>query len=43
MGKDKFEFASTASPEEIAEHLVSLAAGLERGDISLESPQRTLH
>ena len=43
MGKDKFEFARIASPEEIAEYLTSLAAGLKRGDVSLESRQRTLH
>jgi amphi-Trp domain-containing protein len=43
MGKDKFEFARIASPEEIAEYLTSLAAGLKRGEVSLESRQRTLH
>ncbi len=43
MAKDKFEFARIASPEEIAEYLTSLAAGLKRGDVSLESRQRTLH
>ena len=43
MGKDKFEFARIASPEEIAEYLTSLAAGLKRGDVSFESRQRTLH
>src|SRR5262247_3425904 len=43
MGKDKFEFARIASPEEIAEYLTSLAAGLKRGEVSLESRQQTLH
>jgi amphi-Trp domain-containing protein len=42
MGKDKFEFARIASPEEIAEYLTSLAVGLKRGEISLESSERTL-
>jgi amphi-Trp domain-containing protein len=42
MGKDKFEFARIASPEEIAEYLSSLAVGLKRGEISLESSERTL-
>ena len=42
MGKETFELARTGSPAEIAEHLVSLAAGLERGDVALESRQRTL-
>jgi amphi-Trp domain-containing protein len=43
MGKDKFEFARIASPEEIAEYLTSLAVGLKRGELSLESDERTLH
>jgi len=42
MGKDSFEFARIASPEEIAEYLTSLAGGLKRGEISLESGERTL-
>jgi amphi-Trp domain-containing protein len=42
MGKDKFEFARIASPEEIAEYLTSLAVGLKRGEVSLESGERTL-
>jgi len=43
MGKDKFEFARIASPEEIAEYLTSLAGGIKRGEVSLESGTRTLH
>jgi amphi-Trp domain-containing protein len=43
MAKDKFEFARIASPEEIAEYLTSLAVGLKRGEVSLESGERTLH
>jgi amphi-Trp domain-containing protein len=42
MGKDKFEFARIATPEEIAEYLTSLAVGLKRGEVSLESGERTL-
>ena len=43
MSKEKFEFARIASPEEIAEYLTSLAVGLKRGEVSLESGERTLH
>ena len=42
MGKDNFEFARIASPEEIAEYLTSLAVGLKRGEVSLESDDRML-
>jgi amphi-Trp domain-containing protein len=42
MGKDTFEFARIASPEEIAEYLTSLAGGLKRGEITLESAERGL-
>jgi amphi-Trp domain-containing protein len=42
MGKDSFEFARIASPEEIAEYLTSLAVGLKRGELSLESGERVL-
>jgi amphi-Trp domain-containing protein len=42
MGKDNFEFARIASPEEIAEYLSSLAVGLKRGEVSLESGEQTL-
>jgi amphi-Trp domain-containing protein len=42
MGKETFEFARIASPEEIAEYLTSLAEGLKRGEVSLESGERTL-
>lgn len=42
MGKDRFEFARIASPEEIAEYLTSLASGLKRGHVSLESGSRKL-
>jgi amphi-Trp domain-containing protein len=37
MGKDRFEFARIASPEEVAEYLTSLAQGLKRGEVALES------
>jgi amphi-Trp domain-containing protein len=43
MGKDNFEFARIASPEEVAEYLTSLAVGLKRGEVSLESGERLLH
>jgi amphi-Trp domain-containing protein len=42
MSKEKFEFARIASPEEIAEYLTSLAVGLKRGEVSLESDERML-
>ncbi|MCI0548061.1 MAG: amphi-Trp domain-containing protein [Candidatus Rokubacteria bacterium] len=42
MAKDRFEFSRTGSPEEIAEYLLSLAAGLKRGEIGLESGERTM-
>lgn len=42
MGKDSFEFARIASPEEIAEYLTSLAVGLKRGEVSLETGEQTL-
>jgi amphi-Trp domain-containing protein len=42
MGKDHFEFARMASPEEVAEYLNSLAVGLKRGEVSLESGDRAL-
>jgi amphi-Trp domain-containing protein len=42
MGKDHFEFARVASPEEVAEYLSSLALGLKRGELSLESGDRAL-
>ncbi|HEU4367333.1 MAG TPA: amphi-Trp domain-containing protein [Methylomirabilota bacterium] len=42
MGKDHFEFARMASPEEVAEYLSSLAVGLKRGELSLESGERAL-
>jgi amphi-Trp domain-containing protein len=42
MGKDHFEFARVASPEEAAEYLSSLAVGLKRGEVSLESGERAL-
>ncbi len=43
MGKDTFEFARIASPEEVAEYLTSLAVGLKRGDVTLESGERSMH
>ena len=42
MAKDHFEFARIASPEEVAEYLSSLAVGLKRGEVSLESGERAL-
>ena len=42
MAKDQFEFARLASPEEVAEYLTSLAVGLKRGEVSLESGERAL-
>ena len=42
MSKERFEFARIASADEIAEYLTSLAEGLKRGEVSLESGDRTL-
>jgi amphi-Trp domain-containing protein len=42
MAKDHFEFARIASPEEIVDYLTSLAVGLKRGEVSLESGERVL-
>ena len=42
MAKEAFELARVGTPAEIAEHLATLASGLERGDVALESRQRTL-
>ncbi len=42
MGKDHFEFARVTSAEEVAEYLSSLAVGLKRGELSLESGERAL-
>ena len=42
MGRDTFEFARIATPEEIAEYLTSLAVGLKRGEVTLESGDRAL-
>jgi amphi-Trp domain-containing protein len=42
MAKDRIEFARIASPEEIAAYLTSLAVGLKRGEVSLESGDRGL-
>jgi len=43
MAKNSVQFARIASPEEIAEYLTSLAVGLKRGEVSLESGDRSLH
>jgi amphi-Trp domain-containing protein len=43
MAKNNVQFARIASPEEIAEYLTSLAIGLKRGEVSLESGDRSLH
>jgi amphi-Trp domain-containing protein len=42
MSKDRVEFARIASPEETAEYLSSLAVGLKRGEVSLESGEQRL-
>jgi amphi-Trp domain-containing protein len=42
MGKETFEVARIVSPEDVADVLRALAAGLRRGEVSLESPKRTL-
>lgn len=42
MGKETFEVARIASPDDVAEALRAIAAGLRRGEVSLESPKRTL-
>jgi amphi-Trp domain-containing protein len=42
MAKETFEFARIGTREEIAEYLASLAQGLKRGEVSLESGERTL-
>jgi amphi-Trp domain-containing protein len=42
MAKDKFEYARIASPEEVADYLTALAAGFERGEVTLEPGTRTL-
>ena len=42
MGKETFALARTGSPAEIAEHLVSLASGLERGELALDARQHPL-
>jgi amphi-Trp domain-containing protein len=42
MAKDRFEFGLIGSAEEIAEYLTALAAGLKRGEVSLESGERAL-
>jgi amphi-Trp domain-containing protein len=43
MAKNNVQFARIASPEEIAEYLTSLAVGLKRGEVSLESGERSLY
>ena len=42
MGKDRFEFARITSADEVAEYLTSLAEGLKRGEVTLESDDRKL-
>jgi amphi-Trp domain-containing protein len=42
MAKDRFEFELIGTADEIAEYLTSLAAGLKRGEVSLESGERAL-
>lgn len=43
MGKESFQFARITSPEEVGDYLSSLAHGLKRGELSLESGERALH
>lgn len=43
MAKNTVEFERLASPDEVAEYLESLALGLKRGELSLESGHRALH
>ncbi len=43
MAKDSFRFARIGSREEAAEYLASLGQGLKRGEVSLESGERSLH
>jgi amphi-Trp domain-containing protein len=42
MARDHFEFALIGTAEEIADYLASLAGGLKRGAVSLESGERAL-
>ena len=42
MAKDRFEFELMGSAHEVAEYLTSLAAGLKRGEVALESGARAL-
>ena len=42
MAKDRFEFGLIGTADEIAEYLTSLATGLKRGEVSLESGERAL-
>jgi amphi-Trp domain-containing protein len=42
MAKDRLEFARVAPAEEIAGYLASLATGLKRGQVSVESGEQTL-
>jgi amphi-Trp domain-containing protein len=42
MARDRFEFGLIGTAEEIAEYLTSLAMGLKRGDVTLESGARAL-
>lgn len=42
MARDRFEFGLSGTPEEIADYLTSVARGLKRGEVSLESGVRAL-
>ena len=42
MGKETFDVARIASPDDVADALRAIAAGLRRGEVSLESAKRTL-
>jgi amphi-Trp domain-containing protein len=42
MAKDRFEFELIGTADEIAEYLTSLAAGLKRGEVALESGEHAL-
>lgn len=37
MARDRFEFGLIGTAEEIADYVLSLAGGLDRGEVSLES------
>jgi len=42
MAKDRFEFGLVGTAEDVADYLLSVAAGLQQGQVSLESGARAL-